>query len=1350
MKQQLSFQSIRYLLSLFIGLSSFMSLQAQESYDYSFNQQPEISVSGNAYDLVVDDFDDSGTPDVIATHLQNYSNLTPSSSNIITYASLNSTTQTWETNIIENTGGYASQAITAGDYNGDGHLDFAFTGNCNCFEHYLYLGDGSGSFSLETTFSGNRSTQNLKSADLNQNGQLDLFGSGNAVLRRWLNTSTVNNINLTSQSFSYSSIQSNNPNAAGVVANGDINGNGWDDIVVGNTGDGNVTVFYNNGSGSFSFDNRDQYVIGGGQNPYGLRGIEVGDFNGDGNLDIVAISRELEVVGILINDGNGSFEDVVHISGINSPEWVEVADMNSDGNLDIIVQRDNGFSILTGNGDGTFSDPYNSPSISNSRKLKITDMNNDGLKDIVLLTSSSIRIFEQEGKLKDFSYTASTYEAEATGVTYTFNYKVQTANPHYVLYALQNSSCQTWDISNVQTENIKVYVDGIPANVQFIDKSLNSGISIKLSDTSLVQSNSQIQIVIDNVNHTNQTTTCNWGWIRTTNSGGNAIDQIDDPEPMNLANIGDFAQHKALQFNGVNERASINSTSGINIGSSFTIETWLKFPENIIYNSERLLVEYGDWGAGNIQLTSFENGGVKINFHGRDGDLPVVIDGLDDGNWHHIAGTFNASNGQVHYYIDGVLISSPGTLGNTPANTSGLSLTLGARRQSNGDFIYHSNVSMDEVRIWNTARTESEIYANYNKELEGNEDQLIAYFPMNEIINGYILDATANNNDLLLFNMDETNLISGASLVNYMRNTWLGTESADTNDWNNWSSEMIPLTTESFYVRNISDFVIVPTIPGAFSTTYNEPNVLSGNTLEARKLFVENNRLLEVEGVLKVDDVFDNNGSVKFSSSENGTGYFDEFNGTISGTGSVTTEKYFPARRAFNMVSSTVNTTTSIYENWQNNGDDSAGIGTHITGGDASVGFDQTETNNPSMFVFNNGWQAISNTNNTSLETGTPYRLMVRGDRTIDLNSNESENATTLSATGNLAVGNLNFTPPTGGNSTFYSFIANPYQSRVDISEFLSSNASADNIKFWVWDPMINSRGGFVVIDELNGNGTTTPTSSMNKFIEAGQAFFIEVTNSNPTINFSETMKNVDDVSGRPVVMNDDNKQLSLILKDEENQLIDALRLRFSAGGNNDIDNYDASKMGNLDENLASINQNQLFAVQQRAFPEEDETIVLYTNNWRNTTYKFELNLENFDETPVYLIDNYLNTETLISEEIYYEFSVDPSIEASVNTMRFELKFGETTFNNEAFENNNSFAIYPNPADDVVQIKANTNSTSELSIKVFNTLGQEVISQKSKQSGVHQLDVTMLTSGVYIIKLQDEKGNVQTSQIIKK
>lgn len=134
-----------------------------------------------------------------------------------------------------------------------------------------------------------------------------------------------------------------------------------------------------------------------------------------------------------------------------------------------------------------------------------------------------------------------------------------------------------------------------------------------------------------------------------------------------------------------------------------------------------------------------------------------------------------------------------------------------------------------------------------------------------------------------------------------------------------------------------------------------------------------------------------NNGTIVFKSDASGTAMFDVFNGSQTGTGVVTAERYIPARRAFRFVSAPVTTTTTIKQNWQENAGSTAGLGTHITGtGGAANGFDDTATNNPSMFTFTNGtWQAVTTTTTPSVLTaGTPYRLMVRGDRTTDLTTN--------------------------------------------------------------------------------------------------------------------------------------------------------------------------------------------------------------------------------------------------------------------------------------------------------------------------------------------------------------------------
>ena len=116
--------------------------------------------------------------------------------------------------------------------------------------------------------------------------------------------------------------------------------------------------------------------------------------------------------------------------------------------------------------------------------------------------------------------------------------------------------------------------------------------------------------------------------------------------------------------------------------------------------------------------------------------------------------------------------------------------------------------------------------------------------------------------------------------------------------------------------------------------------------------------------------------------------------GTI--TGNVTIERFVPARRAFRFVSSPVTTSTSILENWQENGSSSSGFGTHITGSTTGEnGFYATPSGNPSLFTYDNSvitpaLTPISDTDMNTLTAGEAYLLFVRGDRTIDVTSNLS------------------------------------------------------------------------------------------------------------------------------------------------------------------------------------------------------------------------------------------------------------------------------------------------------------------------------------------------------------------------
>src|SRR4029077_1762672 len=91
--------------------------------------------------------------------------------------------------------------------------------------------------------------------------------------------------------------------------------------------------------------------------------VAVGDFNGDGKLDLVVVNNLSASVSVLLGKGDGTFQAAVNYGvglGIIS---VAVGDFNGDGKLDLVVggvvATNSNISVLLGNGDGTFQTPAN-------------------------------------------------------------------------------------------------------------------------------------------------------------------------------------------------------------------------------------------------------------------------------------------------------------------------------------------------------------------------------------------------------------------------------------------------------------------------------------------------------------------------------------------------------------------------------------------------------------------------------------------------------------------------------------------------------------------------------------------------------------------------------------------------------------------------------------------------------------------------------------------------------------------------------------------------------------------------------------------------------------------------------
>ena len=169
------------------------------------------------------------------------------------------------------------------------------------------------------------------------------------------------------------------------LAVGDFNADGNPDLVVTNIGTGSATISVLLGNGDRTFQLQVPYVVG--NHP---SAVVVGDFNGDGDADVAVANRDDNTLSVLLGNGDGTFQAQMTYAVGNSPTALVAADLNGDGNLDLVAANgsDNALSVLLGNGDGTFQAQATYAVGNSPAALVAADLNGDGNLDLVAANES--------------------------------------------------------------------------------------------------------------------------------------------------------------------------------------------------------------------------------------------------------------------------------------------------------------------------------------------------------------------------------------------------------------------------------------------------------------------------------------------------------------------------------------------------------------------------------------------------------------------------------------------------------------------------------------------------------------------------------------------------------------------------------------------------------------------------------------------------------------------------------------------------------------------------------------------------------------------------------------------------
>lgn len=189
---------------------------------------------------------------------------------------------------------------------------------------------------------------------------------------------------------------------------------------------------------------------------------------------------------------------------------------------------------------------------------------------------------------------------------------------------------------------------------------------------------------------------------------------------------------------GAAKALSFSANSHVNMGDSlsrslaqsdFTIEMWIKVRSN---SSDPVFLGNKNWDNGantGIVWCRYAANTFRFNFRAAGRTRKDVNLTLNYAKWNHIAVTVKR-NGSITAYVNGVQSGNPVSI----ATDSGYSIdaALPFRIGADGNGAYPIDGDMDEVRIWNTVRSVTDIRTDMCRKLGGTETGLMAYYRMDE------------------------------------------------------------------------------------------------------------------------------------------------------------------------------------------------------------------------------------------------------------------------------------------------------------------------------------------------------------------------------------------------------------------------------------------------------------------------------------------------------------------------------------------------------------------------------------------------------------------------------------------
>ena len=804
----------------------------------------------------------------------------------------------------------------------------------------------------------------------------------------------------------------------------------------------------------------------------------------------------------------------------------------------------------------------------------------------------------------------------------------------------------------------------------------------------------------------------------------------------------------ALNFDGVNDYVSIGNVSDLNFErtDAFSIEASVKSTGNgfeMIYSK---LINGGTYRG--YELWS-NNGNISVyiisTYPSNSIDINTSTAPLADGQWHHVAMSYsgNSDASGVNIYVDGVLQSKTVLFNNLSGSIQTTVPALLGTRASTGNFW---DGTLDEVRVWNTERTQAEIQANMNNELS-TATGLVAAYHFNEGVTdgnnaGVITatDASGNGNDGTLINFALTGATS-----NWVEGNVLATPIV-TND----APATYPIgdTTVTWAATdaagNMATCEQMVTIQSPTVTyTYTNgwlPNDPSGVATADDDIVIETG-----------DAMINSNTTCNSVTVNPGAGLTVNTGVTLTATVGLVLESSATSFSSLILDGTVAGTMT--YERHVNiNGSGSTGSNDLVSAPLTGQDFASFATANPN--ILNNGalylfgpFEKITGqyVNWAATETATL-------DASVGYRTGTTDNGT-VTFTGTAENGIVtNDIQNAGSIRQEWNLVGNPYPSYMNVQQFLNHDVGGvSNIQ--LFDAATAAIYGY---DGTALNGWTiynSANTTASTLIAPGQGFFVSADFTNASsydLEFTPAMRSTgsgdDFISGR-------NAEL-IYLKLKASTTTNSFGTDFYFNTNSSLGfdvGYDANIWGDttpsfaIYSHLAQDNIGDAIALQSVDMSNLSDVIIplgVHANQGEQISFSIaESTLP--ASVNVYLEDTVANTTTVLNTGDYV---ITPTTNLS-GTGRFFLRTSEGALS--TIDNNldtlNIFAL--NTSKELVVSGQLKDATA---LKLYDIHGRLVLSTALDNSNLeNRVDVSNLSGGVYVVNVQNNAQQKSQKIVLK-